>query len=171
MTRGATNRFSALAVVAVAALTLYANGAFAQLAPTVPTPRTIAHSGPLVGKPDALFDQIKTNFSDGRFGPYTIVSTDPARHTIVVRRNNIESADWARWAYCPMGPLDLLDSLRDGSVTMNVKLEPTTRWTTWAVVKAEFIGTYGLGASVKRTQCVSTGVLEEDVLRRLGANP
>lgn len=141
----------------------------APIAPAPAVPAAIAHRGPITGQPNALFDQLKTDFSGGKFGPYVIVSTDVPTRTVVARRSSIDSANWARWAYCRMGPLDLLDILRDGSVTLTVSLEPATKWRTWAVVKADFSGTYAIGAEVKQTQCISTGVLEEDILHGLGA--
>jgi hypothetical protein len=153
-------------IVTLAALALCAGAAAAQAV----APLSVAHRGPITGKPNALFNQIKASFSSGRFGPYTIVGAYPASHTLVVKRSNINSMNWSRWAYCKMGPMDLLDVLRDGSVTMTIHLEPTTKWITWAVVKAEFTGTYQLGSQVKQTQCMSTGVLEENMLRRFGAN-
>jgi hypothetical protein len=161
-------RLSTLVVLAAVALALCVVTASAQTTPEVPL--SIAHRGPLTGKPGALFNQTKDSFSEGRFGPYTIVGDYPASHTLVVKRSNIDSANWSRWAYCKMGPMDLLDSLRDGSVTMTIRFAPTTRWITWVLVKAEFTGTYGLGSTVKQTECISTGVLEEDMLRRLGVN-
>jgi hypothetical protein len=156
------------AAIAFAALALCGATASAQTASAPPL--TIAHRGPITGKPDALFNQTKTSFSEGRFGLCTIVGAYPASHTLVVKRSNIDSANWARWAYCKMGPLELLDTLRDGSVTMTIQFQPTTRWITWVLVKAEFTGTYALGSTVKQTECISTGVLEEDILHRLGAS-
>lgn len=173
-------RLSALALLTLAALALCGAPAAAQTAaganaaaqatPVAGAPSSIAHRGQLMGQPNALFDQLKADFSGGRFGPYVIVSTDVPRRTLVAKRSNIDSANWARWAYCKMGPLDLLDVLRDGSVALTVRLEPATKWRTWAVVQAGFTGTYAIGAEVKQTQCVSTGVLEEDILHGLGAD-
>lgn len=164
-----------LALLAAAVLTLGPTAAVAQkppvqAAPAATTPPAVAHRGQLTGQPDALFAQLKADLSGGKLGPFSVVSVDAPTRTIVARRSNIDSASWARWAYCRMGPLDLLDILRDGSVTLTVRLEPTTKWITWAVVKADFTGTYAIGAEVKQTQCVSTGVLEEDILHRLGAD-
>lgn len=161
-------RLSVLVVFAVAALAFSAATGIAQTVPEIPL--SIAHRGPLSGKPGALFNQTKESFSEGRFGPYTIIGDYPASHTLVVKRSNIDSANWSRWAYCKMGAVDLFDTLRDGSVTMTIRFAPTTRSITWVLVKAEFTGTYGLGSTVKKTECVSTGVLEEDMLRRLGVS-
>lgn len=166
-------RLSTLALFAAAlAFCCAAAGAQTAAAPAAPppaAPSSIAHRGQLMGQPNTLFDQVKADFSGGRFGPYVIVSTDPPTRAVVARRSNIDSASWTRWAYCRMGPLDLLDILRDGSVTLTVRLEPATKWRTWAVVKADFTGTYAIGDQVKQTQCISTGVLEEDILHGLGA--
>jgi hypothetical protein len=141
-----------------------------QSVPGPAAPAPIVHRGPITGQPNALFDRLKADFSGGKFGPYAIVSSDVPSRTVVAKRSNIDSAQWARWAYCRMGPLDMLDTLRDGSVTLTVSLQPATKWITWAAVKAEFTGTYAIGTQVKQTQCTSTGVLEEDILHRLGAD-
>lgn len=123
-----------------------------------------------MGQPDALFAQAKADFNSGRFGPYMLVNSDAASRTVIVMRSNIDSASWTQWAYCRMGPMDMLDALRDGSVMLTVRLEPATKWRTWAVITAEFTGTYGIGYQTKQTRCASKGVLEEDILRRLGAD-
>ncbi|HZO82891.1 MAG TPA: hypothetical protein VFB33_14435 [Candidatus Binataceae bacterium] len=163
------------ALLAAAVLALGAAAAAAQTPPSqgasaAAAPAAVAHRGQLTGQPEALFSRLEADLSGGKFGPFTIISVDVPTRTIVARRSNIDSASWARWAFCRMGPLDLLDVLRDGSVTLTVRLEPTTKWITWAVVKADFNGTYAIGAEVKQTQCISTGVLEEDILHRLGAD-
>lgn len=156
-------RLSSFALLALSALALCAVAARAQTATPLP------HRRPIAQPANQLFEQLKTGFSGGRFGPYVLLGSDARTLTVVAKRSAIDVANWARWAYCPMGPIDLLDSLRDGSVTLTVKLEPTKGPATWAVVWADFTGTYGIAASSKQVQCSSTGVLEEDILHQLGA--
>src|ERR1700730_7952172 len=131
------------------------------------TATRIPHRGPVAEKPRALFDRVKQGFADGRYGPYQLVSSDPKTWTIVAARNNVDVEHWMRWGYCPVGQIEMIGSLRDGAVRLTVTLEPTTPKITYAVVWADFTGTYGIASTNKVVQCRSTGVLEEDVLRAI----
>ena len=66
----------------------------------------------------------------------------------------------------------MLDSLRDGYVTMAIKLEPA-RHVTYTSTTADFEGIYGLMPSTGRVvPCVSRGVLEDQVLATIATeNP
>jgi hypothetical protein len=96
------------------------------------------------------------------------VSSDPKTRTLVVRRNYIDLDNWSKWAYCKVGPLDMLDSLRDGYVTMAIKLEPA-RGVTYTSTTADFEGIYGLTSTGKVVPCISTGVFEDNVLATIDA--
>jgi hypothetical protein len=161
--RRLSRQLPTIASLAGGALTLCCLVAAAQTATRIP------HRGPVAEKPRALFDRLKQGFADGRYGPYQLVSSDPKTRTIVVTRNNVDVEHWTRWAYCSVSAIDMFDSLRDGAVRLTVKLEPTTRKITYAVVWADFTGTYGIASTNKVVQCLSTGVLEEDILRTAGA--
>ena len=126
---------------------------------------TITQYG-IVGSPaKPLFRRLVRDFADGRFGPYSVVSSDPRTDTIVVKRDAIDSDSWAKWSSCSVGPLEMLDSLRDGIATVTISLEPTKRVTD-AAVTAGFEGRYGLTATSNMTtvRCDSRGVLEKDLL-------
>lgn len=129
---------------------------------------SIAHRGPVQSAWRPLFDKLQTDFSGGRIGPYTVAGSDISSRTLVIKRNDIDLEHWSRWAYCRVAPLAMFDSLRDGMVTLTIKLEPTTRTITYAVVTADFTGVYGLGSSTNTVRCTSTGVLEESILHSIG---
>src|ERR1700730_1182591 len=113
------------------------------------TATRIPHRGPVAEKPRALFDRLKQGFADGRYGPYQLVSSDPKTWTCVPARNNVDVEHCARWAYCPVSPIDMIDSLRDGAVRLTIKLEPTTPKITYAVVWADLTGTYGIASPTR----------------------
>lgn len=111
-----------------------------------------------------LFSKLKSQFAGGWLGPYKVVRSNPRTRTLVVRRDQIDPDTWSKWAYCKVGPEDLLDNLKDGAVTMTIKLHPVKQQT-FTAVSADFLGTYGLVSSIKNVQCVSRGVLEDQVLK------
>jgi hypothetical protein len=134
-------------------------------------PLQITHHGTSPIPAGRLYRALKTQFAGGWLGPYQVVSSDPKTRTLVVRRNYIDLDNWSKWAYCKVGPLDMLDSLRDGYVTMAIKLEPA-RGVTYTSTTADFEGIYGLASTGKVVPCVSTGVLEDNVLATIAAqNP
>jgi hypothetical protein len=135
-------------------------------------PQQITHHGTSPIPAGRLYRALKTQFAGGWLGPYQVVSSDPKTRTLVVRRNYIDLGNWSNWAYCKVGPLDMLDSLRDGYVTMAIKLEPA-RGVTYTSTTADFEGIYGLTPSTgKVVPCLSRGVLEDEVLATIAAeNP
>jgi hypothetical protein len=159
-------RLSTPAPLAAAALVLCGATASAVVI-SMATP--IPHRGPIRGKANQLYEELKTGFSGGRYGPYQVVERDPKERRLVVKRNAIDVESWSKWAYCRVDPIDMLYSLRDGKVTLTIKLEPTTKTLTYAVVWAQFEGSYGIGTVTKNFPCTSTGVLEEDILHRIGS--
>jgi hypothetical protein len=46
---------------------------------------------------------------------------------LVVRRDSIDSDNGTKWSYCQVGPLDMLDSLRDGTVYDDDKFRTSSR--------------------------------------------
>ncbi|HKV56242.1 MAG TPA: hypothetical protein VJN94_16535 [Candidatus Binataceae bacterium] len=113
------------------------------------------------------FEILKNYFSSN--GAYKILRADPAEHTLVAKRNGIDTESWSDWAYCEMGPEHLLDTLDDGAVTLTVKIKPISKDSSEVSVTADFEATYGLGDAETTTQCVSHGVLENQVLQLAGA--
>jgi hypothetical protein len=159
-----------LAVLAVLSVLLVSHSAAAQ-SPRLSAPQPplqIVHHGEVAVPANHLFRELENRFVGGWLGAYQIVRKDPKTRTLVVRRGEIDSDNWTRWAYCKMGPLDLLDSLRDGTATITIKLEPA-RKTTFTTALADFEGTYGLASSTKTVQCLSRGVLEDELLATIAA--
>lgn len=117
------------------------------------------------------FATLKRYFSDPSMGLFTLQSADERTHTLVAKRSGIDLQTWGQWAYCKLGPEHLLDSLRDGSVTVNVKVEGSGKSASYVTVATDFEGTYGIGSSESTTQCVSNGVLEQNILAAAGAAP
>jgi hypothetical protein len=117
------------------------------------------------------FNMLKQYFSDTSLNLFQLVRADEATKTIVAKRAGIDSQTWNQWTYCSLGPEHLLDTLRDGSVTLNLKIEGSGAKSSYVTVTADFEGTYGLGSSVSTTQCISNGVLENSVLTAVGASP
>ena len=138
--------------------------ALAQSAPPASIPRigTAPHSA------NQTFTTLKGYFANP-VNFYQITSADERAHTIVARRSGIDTASWGQWAYCSLGPSHMLDTLRDSSVTLNIKIEPSGT-TSYVTVTADFEGTYGIMSSQSTMQCTSKGVLEGSILSIVGAS-
>jgi hypothetical protein len=117
------------------------------------------------------YEIVRNYLSNPRNGFFSIIRADPAAETIVARRTGIDTEQWGEWAYCKLGPEQMLDSLKDASVTLTVKITSAGKVSSEISVIADFRATYGLGSSETNTQCVSTGVLEDRILRAAGATP
>jgi len=102
-------------------------------------------------------------------GLFTLRSADERTHTLVAKRVGIDLQSWGQWAYCSLGPSHMLDTLTDGSVTVNVTVEASGKTASYVTVGADFEGTYGIGSSESTTQCVSKGLLEQNILAAAGA--
>ena len=134
-------------------------------------PASIAHSGQAPGSTSETYHRLKRYFSDAATSQFQLVSTDERTRTLVVKRDGIDSENWNSWAYCKVGPEHLLDTLKDGAVTAKIKIEPSPRHASFVTVVADFEGTYGLGSSESNVQCISKGVLENNILAAAGAQP
>ncbi len=112
-----------------------------------------------------LLRRVAKEFTDGEFGPYRVVTSDTRTGMLVVTRDAIDSDSWTKWSSCRVGPLEMLDSLQDGSATVTISLAPAKRVTD-AAIKADFEGRYGLTptSSPATVRCSSLGVLEKDLL-------
>ncbi len=160
---------SAAAASAAPAASSTSNHADADSAVVVqPPPSELVHHSQASMPADRLFRKLRSQFAGGWLGPYRVVKSNPRTRTLVVRLDQIDSQSWSKWAYCKVGPLDMIDSLKDGAVVMNIKLHPV-KHTTYTAVSAEFEGTYGLGSSIKNVACVSRGALEDQVLTNIAA--
>ncbi len=111
---------------------------------------------------------LKNYFADTAVSGFTLVSADPKTRTLVAKRVGIDSATWRQWAYCKMGPSNLIDSMKRAAATVNVKIDPSGNRYSYVTVNADLEGTYALGSSATTRQCVSNGVLENNILTAAG---
>lgn len=133
-------------------------------------PATIARIGQAPRSSRETFGKLKGYFSDTAASQFHLISADTRAGTIVAKRSGIDQRSWSEWAYCKMSPSHLLDSLDDGAVTVTVKVESDGRRSSYVHVDADFEGTYsGVGSGQTTQQCVSQGVLEQDILAVAGA--
>lgn len=100
---------------------------------------------------------------------FTVLSTDETTGVIRARREGIDTAIWNRWAYCKVGPLQLLDTLQASTATVEVKLERAGNDATYVTVTANFQAVYGIGSQRSTVQCISNGALESDLLAVVGS--
>ena len=131
-------------------------------------PIIIEHFGTSKVPARSLFRTLQSQFAGGWLGPYQVVSSDRKSQTLVIRRNAIDADNWSKWAYCKVGPFDMLDSLRDGAAVVTIKLTPA-RKVTFTSAAADFEGTYGLTSANKNVTCMSRGVLEDNLLAAIAA--
>jgi len=123
-----------------------------------------------VPKPiDEVFARLKKYFSDP-LNHFQLVSADPRKHTIVAKESGIDGASWNNWAFCKTGPVEMIYKYVDGTVTVTVKLEKTTKRATFVSVSADFQGAYRLGANENKVACQSKFALEDQILSVAGAS-
>jgi hypothetical protein len=120
---------------------------------------------------DQVYATLEKYFTDPSLSKFRLVSEDKKTRTLVAKVSGIDDESWRRWAFCETGPVQMIYKLEDGSVTVTVKLEKSSRHSTFATVSADFQGTYGLGANENKVACTSKFVLEDDVLALAGAAP
>jgi hypothetical protein len=105
-------------------------------------------------------------------GLFIIVRADRATGTIVAWLHGINLQEWGEWAYCKLGPEQMLDTLNDGAVILTISITPAGTRSSEIKIAADFRGTYtGLGNSETTAQCISTGALENRILEAAGAPP
>jgi hypothetical protein len=135
-------------------------------------PTIIPRLGRAPHKPAQAYELLEGYLSDPlRGGFFRIVRGNSAKGLLVAERDRIDDKNWADWSYCKLGAGHLLDKLKDGRATVTVKIAPSGRSFSDVRVTADFKGTYGLGSSETTAQCVSKGVLENQILHAIGAAP
>jgi hypothetical protein len=122
-------------------------------------------------KPARTYAIVKDYLSDPLKGFFRIIRTNSARHLVIAKRSGIDSQTWNEWAYCKLGPNQMLDTLENGMVTVTVKIDPDRGNLSNISVAADFTGIYGLADRQTTAQCVSRGVLENRILKLVGASP
>jgi hypothetical protein len=149
------------AAVALCAAMLCCNVASAQ-------PASVPRNGTAPHDCARTFNIIKNYFYGVPMNMFHVSKADAKSGTLVAHRSDIGSADWNNWAYCKLGPKQMLDTLRNGAATVTVTTRLSRAKSCFVSVKAEFEGTYGLGANSTTTRCFSKGVLENQILRAAG---
>jgi hypothetical protein len=137
----------------------------------IEAPRIVPRMNQIQKPVDEVFGAVKKYFTDSQLSHFQLVSADERTHTLVAKQSGIDDESWSKWAFCETGPVQMLYKLEDGAVTVTVKLEKSTRHSTFASVSADFQGTYGLGANQNKIACTSKFVLEDSILAAAGAAP
>jgi hypothetical protein len=153
-----------IASTTVSLVLLLVSAAFA-----IEQPRVIPRSHEIQRPVDDVYASMRKFFTDPT-SRFKLVSEDPRTHTLIAKESGIIDEDWTRWAYCETAPMQMISKLRDGTVTVTVKLEKSTPHSTFASAAAEFEGVYGLGDNESKVACTSKFVLEDDILAAAGAN-
>jgi hypothetical protein len=132
-------------------------------------PRIVPRANEVPKAIDEVFTRLKKYFSDP-MNHFQLVSADPKTHTIVAKQSGIGDLVWANWAFCKTGPVEMIYKYQDGTVTVTVKLEKTTKRSTFVSVAADFQGAYRLGSNETKVACDSKFVLEDQVPSAAGAS-
>jgi hypothetical protein len=152
-----------IASIVMSLMLIAAAAAFA-----IEQPRIIPRSQEIQRPVDDVYASMRKYFSDPS-SRFKLVSEDPRTHTLVAKETGITDEDWTRWAYCQTGPVQMVYKLQDGTALVTLKLEKSTRHSTFASAAADFEGTYGLGANESKVACTSKFVLEDNILAAAGA--
>jgi hypothetical protein len=147
-----------VAIIAVLCLATF-TPAFA-----IDQPRVVPRINQVPQPIDKVFAQLKRYFSDPTTSHFQLVSADPRTHTIVAKQSGIDGASWDNWAFCKAGPVQMVFKYEDGTATVTVKLEKTTRKSTLVSVSSDFQGEYALGANKNEIPCSSKFALEDNIL-------
>jgi hypothetical protein len=135
----------------------------------IETPRVVPRMQEIHKPADEVFGALKKYFTDSALSHFQLVSADRKTHTIVAKQADVDNESWSKWAFCQSGPIQMIYKLEDGAVTVTVKLEKSTKQSTFATVTADFQGTYGLGANQNKVACTSKFALEDSILAVAGA--
>ena len=137
----------------------------------IEAPRIVPRMQEVQKPADEVFETVRKYFTDSRLSRFQLVSEDKRKRTLIAKQSGIDGESWSKWAYCQTGPVQMLYKLEDGTVTVTVKLDKSSRHSTFATVSADFQGTYGLGANQNKVACTSKFVLEDGILAVAGAAP
>jgi hypothetical protein len=132
-------------------------------------PRIVPRANEVPKPIDEVFTRLKKYFSDP-MNHFQLVSADPKSHTLIAKESGIDSASWGNWAFCKTGPVEMIYKYEDGTATVTVKLEKTTKHSTFVSVAADFQGAYRLGSNENKVACESKFVLEDQILSVAGAS-
>ncbi len=134
----------------------------------IETPRIVPRMREIQKPVGEVFANLKKYFTDASLSHFELVSADELTHTLVARQTITDDLTWRHWAFCETGPVEMIYKLRDGTVTVTVKLERSTAHSTLASVSADFEGRYALGGNQNTVACTSKFVLEGSILAAAG---
>jgi hypothetical protein len=137
----------------------------------IDSPRAVPRMNEIQKPAGEVFATLKKYFTDSSLSQFQLVSADERTHTLVAKETTTDDLTWRNWAFCETGPVQMIYKLQDGTVTVTVKLEKTTRRSTLASVSADFQGRYALGGNENQVACTSKFVLEDSILAAAGAAP
>ena len=135
----------------------------------IEAPRIVPRLNTVQMPVNEVYERYKKYFSDPSTSHFQLVSADARTHTIVAKQSGIDGGSWGNWAFCKAGPVQMIFKYQDGTATVTVKLEKTTRKSTLVSVSADFQGLYALGANQDTIACTSKFVLEDNILAVSGA--
>ena len=135
----------------------------------IETPRIVPRMNTVQMPINEVYARYKKYFSDPSTSHFQLVSADARTHTIVAKQSGIDGGSWGNWAFCKADPVQMIFKYQDGTATVTVKLEKTTRKSTFVSVSADFQGLYALGANQNTIACTSKFVLEDNILAVAGA--
>ena len=136
----------------------------------IETPRIVPRIQEIPKPVGEAFATLKKYFNDAS-SHFELVRADERTHTLVAKQTTTDDMTWRHWAFCETGPVQMIYKLQDGTVTVTVKLEKSTRHSTLATVSADFQGRYALGGNQSTVACTSKFVLEDSILAAAGAPP
>jgi len=136
----------------------------------IETPRIVPRIQEIPKPVGEVFVTLKKYFNDAS-SHFELVRADERTHTLVAKQTATDDMTWRHWAFCETGPVEMIYKLQDGTVTVTVKLEKSTRHSTLATVSADFQGRYALGGNQSTVACTSKFVLEDSILAAAGAPP
>jgi hypothetical protein len=137
----------------------------------IESPRIVPRMQEIQKPADEVYAALKRYFTDARLSRFQLVSEEKRTRTLVAKQSGVDPESWSKWAFCETGPVQMIYKLEDGTVTVKVKLDKSSRHSTFASVSADFQGTYGLGANQNKVACTSKFVLEDQILAAAGAPP
>lgn len=110
-------------------------------------------------------------FSPDSMHDFQIISRSrgKSKFEITARRTVADNVKWTQWAYCKAPAMRMLDTLQQGNITVRVKLDRESPNRTYVTVTPQFEGVYQFAGNTNTLQCMSNGVLEQDILRAAGA--
>jgi hypothetical protein len=146
-------------VVVLGAVLICASRALA-----IEQPRIIPRAQRINRPIDQVFGTLKEYFSDIALSQFKLQRANNLTWTLVAKRSDIDDETWTNWAYCKAPPIAMIYSLKQGDVIVTVHLERSGNDATFATVTADFTGTYALGANEQDIDCISKGVLEQQIM-------